>query len=133
MCGDDMPENLIHCQSCRALLNSELLSDSVEIPQFIPLKEIEATVEVKPRGHYVACPQCGESLRINKKYIGKSVFCKYCDAPFQHTVNPNGKMLKAYFTNCPHCDKELRAAPKYMGKKLLCKHCSGQINFMMED
>ena len=30
-CGDDMPANLVHCQTCRALLNSELTEDSVEI------------------------------------------------------------------------------------------------------
>ncbi len=132
MCGDEMPENLIHCQSCRALLNSELMSDSVEIPQFVPLPEIEATVDVLPRGHYVGCPECGESLRINKKYIGERVVCRFCDATFQHSVNPKGKMLKAYFTNCPHCEKELRAAPKYMGKKLVCKHCSGQIHFVTD-
>ena len=129
MCGEDMPENLIHCQSCRALLNPELQSDSVEIPSFIPLKEIESMVEVKARGHYVGCPKCGEELRINKKYIGERVICKFCDQRFEHVVSQSSKRLKAFFANCAHCEKELRAAPKYIGQRVLCKHCGGQIDF----
>ena len=49
-CGEVMPENLVHCQNCRALMNPDLKTDSVEIPEFIPLQEIGSMVEVKPKG-----------------------------------------------------------------------------------
>ena len=40
-CGEEMPERLIHCRTCRTLLNTDLDPDSVEIPAFVPLQEIE--------------------------------------------------------------------------------------------
>ncbi len=46
-CGDHMPANLITCQTCRALLNSELKVSFVDIPEFIPLQEVSADEKKK--------------------------------------------------------------------------------------
>ena len=125
-----MPENLVHCRTCRTLLNTDLESDSVEIPQFIPLQEIASMVEVELSGYYVACPHCKRELRVSSKYIDEKVQCKFCDSQFaMDFANPALKML-AFYSTCPHCKEELRAAPKYMGMKVACKHCGGKIHFV---
>ena len=129
-CGEEMPENLIHCQNCRALLNPELESDSVEIPPFIPLQEIEAMIDLEPTGVFVGCPHCDCGLRISLKYAGERVACKHCNQPFKFDPVDPALSLQAYFTNCPHCTEELRIAPKYLGMKLACKHCEGKIRFV---
>jgi predicted RNA-binding Zn-ribbon protein involved in translation (DUF1610 family) len=129
-CGEVMPENVVHCQTCRTLLNTDLESDSVEIPQFIPLQEIASMVEVELSGYYVACPHCKRELRVSSKYVDEKVQCKFCDAQFAMDFsNPALKML-AFYSTCPHCKEELRAAPKYMGMKVACKHCGGKIHFV---
>jgi len=71
VCGDVMPERLIHCRNCRAMLNSDLESDTIEIPAFIPLQEIASHVELDVRGYFVPCSSCERELRINAKYAGK--------------------------------------------------------------
>jgi DNA-directed RNA polymerase subunit RPC12/RpoP len=132
-CGEVMPENLVHCRTCRTLLNSDLESDSVEIPQFIPLQEIASMVEVELSGYYVGCPHCRRELRVSGKYIDEKVQCKFCDSQFAMDFsNPALKML-AFYSTCPHCKEELRAAPKYMGMKVACKHCGGKIHFVDRD
>ncbi|MFK7821125.1 MAG: hypothetical protein AB8G99_20585 [Planctomycetaceae bacterium] len=123
-CGDDMPENLIHCQSCRTLLNSELKADSVEIPAFIPLQEIEAMVDLAPNGNYVLCGSCNKELRVHNKYIGQRVQCKFCTSPF---VYDEAIEVTAMYGKCPHCTEEIRAALKYSGMKVACRHCDGKI------
>jgi hypothetical protein len=125
-----MPENLIHCQNCRALLNPELESDSVEIPEFIPLQEISTMVEAELRGYYVACPQCERELRINRKYKGERVSCNFCEGQFVLDINSPKVKIAAFYTACPHCSDELRAATKYLGTKVACKHCGGKIHFV---
>ena len=127
-CGDDMPANLVHCQSCRALLNSELTEDSVEIPTFIPLKEINPTQVVAPTGHYVQCPGCQEELRINAKYKNAGVACRFCDHSFTYDSSTT---VTATYADCPHCKKELRASNKYAGQSVACRFCSGPL--MMAD
>lgn len=129
-CGEEMPEKLIHCQSCRALLNPELEKDSVEIPEFIPLQELESMVEVPLEGFYVLCPECHEELRINRKYVGKKVQCKMCEAPFQLELGNGHVQSKAFFTKCPTCHNELRAANKYIGEKVACKYCGGKLQLV---
>lgn len=123
-CGDEMPANLVHCQSCRALLNSELTEDSVEIPKFVPLREIDPSQIVPPQGHYVECPGCQEELRINAKYKNVNVACRFCDHSFTYD---NTITVKALYSNCPHCNKELRAAAKYAGLSVACRFCSGPL------
>lgn len=123
-CGDDMPENLIHCQTCRALLNDELKADSVQIPEFIPLQEIEDMVQLNLNGNYITCGACDKELRIHNKYIGQRVQCRFC----QHAFTYDEKVeVKAMYGRCPHCEEEVRAALKYSGMKVACKHCGGKI------
>lgn len=123
-CGEDMPARVVHCRSCRALLNSELTDDSVEIPLFVPLPEIEVIAAASPKGHYVLCPGCGKELRIHGRYRGLKVQCKHCEKPF---VYQESVKITAFYTACPHCQSELRASLKYMGGKVACKHCNGHI------
>ncbi len=123
-CGDDMPANLVHCQTCRALLNPALSEDSVEIPKFVPLKEISPTRIVPAVGHYVVCPGCSEELRISAKYRGATVACRLC----RHTFDYDRSIqIQAMYANCPHCQKELRAAMKYADQSVACRFCSGPL------
>lgn len=129
-CGENMPANLVHCQSCRAILNDDLESDSIEIPRYIPLQEIASMIEVDPLGYYVGCPHCNKELRISRKYLGENVQCKLCDRPFLLELSESDVSSRHFFTNCPHCSEELRVAHKYMGVKAACKHCGGKIHFV---
>ncbi|MCH8828198.1 MAG: hypothetical protein IID45_01335 [Planctomycetes bacterium] len=129
-CGEFMPEKLIHCQNCRALLNSDLESDSVEIPEFIPLKEIATMVDVELNGYYIGCPICQKELRIHRKYVGKEVQCKHCAGQFPFVLTDSRIRTVAFYAQCPHCSKELRAQTKYLGAKVACKHCSGKIQLI---
>ena len=129
-CGDHMPENLIHCQTCRALLNSDLQPDIVEIPAFVPLPEVANMVEVEPTGFYLGCPNCQQELRINKKYDGEQVQCKFCGGQFPFDTSGSQARLIAFYADCPHCEEELRAAVKYINSKVACKSCSGHIHFV---
>lgn len=130
VCGEDMPENLVHCQACRALLNDDLDPDSIHVPEFIPLQELDSMIEVSPRGYFVICSSCDQELRINRKYIGKRVQCKLCESPVDLDLNSGKSIVKAFFADCPHCSKELRAAMKYMDTKASCKFCEGAIHFV---
>ncbi len=129
-CGEDMPENLIHCFNCRTLLNDDLESDSVEIPKFIPLQEISVMMDVMPTGYYVACPHCHQELRVRRKYLGEDVVCKHCSGSFPFRLGSSGVSMRAFFATCPSCSHELKASAKYLGKKVLCKHCSGNLKFV---
>ena len=129
-CGEEMPENLIHCQKCRALLNEELDRSSAEIPEFIPLQEIATMVEVEAAGYLVECPNCERELRINKKYKSETVACKFCTGQFVLDVGGSAIRTVAFYTNCPHCSEELRIANKYMGMNVACKLCGGKIHFV---
>ena len=127
VCGEEMPERLIHCSNCRTLLNSDLEPDSVEIPEFVPLKEIETIIELKVRGFYLNCPHCSRELRVNAKYTGRSVSCKQCDGSFiMDFGNPKVQKVGVY-VYCPHCSERLRMAPKYVGVKVACKSCHGRL------
>lgn len=123
-CGDDVPANVVHCVSCRTLLNSELTEDSVEIPVFIPLPEIQEMKTAKARGHYVRCGGCSEELRINAKYLGATVQCRHCDFTFLYD---NQVEKIAIYTNCPHCSEEIRASVRYLGQKVACRFCQGPL------
>lgn len=123
-CGDDMPANVVHCISCRALLNSVLTEDTVEVPEFVPLPEIKEIKASKARGHYIRCGGCGEELRINSKYLGANVQCRHCKHTFEYT--PEADQL-AMYCKCPHCTEELRASMKYLGQPVACRYCDGPI------
>ncbi len=128
-CGEQMPENLIHCQNCRAMLNDDFQSDIIEIPGFVPLEEISAMIELEVSGYFFSCPKCERELKANKKYLGEDVVCKQCDGHFKLDEKKN---LRAFYVSCPYCKKELKAAMKYMGTKVSCKFCDGSINLSKE-
>lgn len=128
-CGEEMPERLIHCCNCRTLLNSDLEHDSVEIPEFQPLQEIESVAELSLRGYYVLCPHCSRELRVNRKFLDKQVSCKHCAGDFVLDVaHDGGKIQKVgIYVYCPHCSDRLRMSTKYVGVKVACKSCSGRL------
>jgi hypothetical protein len=109
-----MPAALVHCFNCRTLLNPDLQEDSVEIPAFVPLEEIEAMSEVEAAGYYVGCPKCHQELRVARKYVGQRVQCKFCKVPFALDLSDRAAQVQAFFAECPECHEELRAAAKYM-------------------
>lgn len=128
-CGEQMPENLIHCQNCRAMLNDDFQSDIIEIPDFVPLEEISSMIDVEVSGYYFICPNCDRELKANKKYLGENVVCKQCDGRFKLEMSDR---LKAFYVDCPYCQKELKAAMKYLGARVSCKFCDGSLNFPKE-
>lgn len=128
-CGEDMPPNLVRCATCRALLNDDLQLREISVPEFAPLEEIDSVIEATPRGFYADCPHCHKELRINCKYVGQNVACRFCNSQFQFRVEPPTRVTAFYF-NCPHCSQELRAAAKYLGAKVACKHCNGSIHLV---
>lgn len=130
-CSDDMPPKLIHCQTCGALLNSDLQPKQIELPEFVPLQEVASMMDVKPVGFYVGCPHCNRELRIHGKYQGERVQCKFCRKPFNFNPGQQEGVSKiAFYTDCPHCKKEIRAAQKYMGARVACKLCDGALHFV---
>ena len=69
-CGDEMPARLVHCRSCRAMLNSELTEDSIVIPDFFMLPEVTDLKSAASRGCYIPCPGCrSEEQRLNSSHI----------------------------------------------------------------
>ena len=131
-CGEEMPPRLIHCRSCRRLLNDDLEDDTIIEPVFVPLQEIKTAIAIVPSGVYEGCPACARELRISSRYEGKFVRCKYCAASF--TMAPQNEAhrgRKAYFADCPHCQQELRVGIKYLGQKVACKHCSGELKLQV--
>lgn len=126
-CGEEMPERLIHCFNCRALLNTDLEPDSVEIPEFVPLKEIEPVTEVALRGYYLSCPHCRRELRVNAKYSGKPVTCKQCDGTFKLDFHDSAIEKIGVYVYCPQCSDRLRLSAKYLGVKVACKACHGRL------
>lgn len=126
-CGHDMPAKLVHCQFCRALLNPDLYRSDVEIPAFFELKEIPSVPEVKVAGFHIVCPHCSDELRINRKYQGAVVACKFCSGQFKLDVADPKIRTRAFYSDCPHCSREIRLAPKYLDRKVACRHCEGHI------
>jgi len=128
VCGEDMPERMVHCRNCRAMLNTDLESDSIEIPAFVPLQEIASYISLPIRGYFIPCPSCQRELRINEKYAGKKVSCKHCESTFRFDPNAQvkGEPLQVY-VYCPHCDERLRVARRYLGAKVACKSCKGEL------
>ena len=131
-CGEDMPPNMVHCRECRTLLNPELERDSVEIPVFIPLQELDAMVEIEPIGIFVSCPQCSQELKINKKYVGQRVQCKFCTADFRLDPTLPSLVQSDVYSKCPHCEQELRFARKYVGVRVACRFCAGKIHIVAQ-
>ena len=125
-----MPKQLVHCRSCRALLNADLESDSVEIPAFVPLQEIDSCVEVAPRGFYISCPLCDRELKINGRYVGRTVECISCNQSFQFSFTDPKIEKTGFYCDCPHCTKRLRLATNLAGKKVARKYCLGRVRIV---
>ncbi|QDT49495.1 hypothetical protein Pan258_35450 [Symmachiella dynata] len=129
-CNEDMPANLLRCVNCRTMLNDELELESVEIPPYEPLKEIESCLDAKPRGYYVGCPHCHKRLRINAQYLGKRLNCRKCSKTFTLTLSdPKIKNL-GFYLDCPSCEERLKVAQKYAGQMVKCKFCSSMLQFI---
>jgi uncharacterized protein (DUF983 family) len=128
-CGEEMPERVIHCRNCRTLLNTDLEPDSVEIPMFVPLQEIESVAELPIRGFYVLCPHCTRELRVNRKFTGKDVTCKQCGGEFVLDLSGSPPRIRkvGIYVYCPHCSERLRMSTKYIGVKVACKACTGRL------
>ena len=122
-CGEEMPERLIHCRTCRTLLNTDLEPDSVEIPEFVPLQEIDSFQQLAVRGYYLLCPHCTRELRINRKLAGHPVTCKHCTGEFQLDFTQNRLEKVGIYVRCPQCNERLRMSLKYVGTKVACKGC----------
>lgn len=131
-CGEDMPAAMVHCFHCRTLLNPELEHDSVEIPPFVPLQEIESMIEVVPAGCFVNCPDCGRELKIARKYAGERVQCKFCQVPFRLDITSPAARAADVYAKCPYCDENLRIAAKYIGLKVACRFCNGKLQIATE-
>lgn len=129
-CGDDMPPNMIHCRTCRQLLNPELERDSVEVPAFFPLQEVESLVELTPAGLFVDCTSCHKELKINRKYLGQRVQCKFCAVDFR--LDPANKEVAQAdsYAPCPHCGETLRFSYKYLDSKVACRFCGGKVHIL---
>ncbi len=131
-CGEDMPGRLVHCRNCRALLNTDLESDSVEIPAFVPLQEIDSVIDLPARGFYISCPQCDRELRVNRKYLGRHVECAACNGSFVFEFE-NSRIEKiGFYADCPHCQQRLRLSKRYAGQKVACKFCKKKIRLLEE-
>ena len=110
------------------MLNSDLESDSIEIPAFVPLKELDAHVEIPIRGYYVHCTSCQRELRINARFAGRKVTCKHCQGGFRfRPEDPVQSENLSYYVNCPHCSERLRMSRRYLDTKVVCKSCKGQL------
>ena len=129
-CKEQVPPNIVRCPRCRALLNLDLKPDSVTLPEFIPLQEVESIAEAEPRGFFVLCPSCSRELRVNRKYVGADVSCKHCNQDFTLDFADRNVKKTAFYANCPHCERELRASSKYLGMQAGCRHCGGKIQFV---
>jgi hypothetical protein len=108
-------------------LNPELESDSVEIPEFQPLQEVDSLVQLTARGFHISCPLCDRELKINKKYQGRDVECASCSGTFHFDFADERIAKLGYYVDCPHCSQRLRMSPKYLNRKVGCKHCQGKI------
>lgn len=87
-------------------------------------------VEIAPTGLFVGCPHCSQELKINRKYIGQRVQCKFCSADFRLDPAAPSVIDADVYSKCPHCDQELRFAKKYIGVRVACRFCSGKIHIL---
>jgi uncharacterized protein (DUF983 family) len=123
-----MPEAMVRCRNCRTLLNTDLEVNSVEVPAFVPLPELETMTEIEPLGIFATCPKCGKELKIARKYLGERVACKYCESDFRLDAGAPAIKQADVYSKCPHCSKDLRFDSKYIGQKVACRFCSGKLH-----
>ena len=126
-CGEEMPEAMVRCRNCRTLLNTDLEVNSVEMPEFVPLPELDSMAEIEPAGIFFPCPNCDKELKIAWKYVGERVACKFCQADFRLDATLAAVKQADVYSKCLHCAKDLRFDPKYVGQKVACRFCGGKL------
>lgn len=126
-CGEVTPANVVRCRKCRSLLNPDLDPDSVEVPTFQPLQEVDAVQDLIPVGCFLYCPHCDKELKIAVKYIGQVVACNHCTGKFHILKDDIETGPKGYFADCPQCKQRLRMNRKYVGIKAACKFCGCRV------
>lgn len=141
-CGVQMPQNLIHCRECRALLNSDLAPAYADVPEFMPLREIAPdeelpeelpTVEVVNQGYLIGCPQCQQALKISNRYLGQAVQCNFCEAGFEFEMRTGNIQWLGIYTNCPHCARRLRIGAGFLNAEVCCNFCQGPMVVHLEN
>lgn len=132
-CGEDMPPNMVRCRKCRTLLNTDLDPDSVEIPAFVPLQEIDSYQAIHPVGCYLLCPHCDTELKIGTKYIGAGVACNHCKGVFKIDPASEETRPRGFYCDCPQCKQRLRLSRKYLDVKVSCKFCGCKLKMTPPD
>jgi len=147
-CGDFMPPNLITCQTCRAMLNPDLKVSFVDVPDFIPLKEIEpdeledsgsAIIEspekvglqvllIEPKGIFYRCPGCNEELKVPGQFLKSNVQCNRCSHSFRMNLKENFDRIAATYVDCPYCKNRIRSSVEMNNCNVQCVHCQGALH-----
>ncbi len=138
-CGTYMPANLIHCQSCRARLNLDLAEIHVEIPDFVPLPELNMGSE--PRGEFSPTeedsPPALRSPAIGGREAARAL-PSTTDGPGDDA--DQGDMHSALivpvlgvFVPCPHCAAELKVSRELIGQRVACRHCDAPFDLLPGD
>ena len=148
-CGDFMPPNLITCQTCRAMLNSDLKLNIVDVPDFIPLQEIDPcdlddsdtaiipadppaaklkVLQIEARGIYFLCAGCHQELKIPKQFMKSKIQCKHCSHDFKIKLQDDINRIVATYVNCPHCEQRIRASKNLTNRNIQCEHCHGAMH-----
>jgi hypothetical protein len=122
-----MPAKMVRCRKCRTLLNTDLDPDSVEIPQFVPLQELDSYQVIQPIGCYLLCPHCDTELRVGVKYIGQGVACNHCKGVFKIDPASDVSGPRGFYCDCPQCKQRLRLSKKYIDIKVSCKFCGCKV------
>jgi len=153
-CGDFMPPNLITCQTCRAMLNPALKVSVVDVPDFVPLQELEPdalkesdtaivfpsspekvglqVLLVEPRGVYYKCPGCDHELKIPRQFMGSRVQCNHCSQGFELDLNNGSDRVAATYVDCPYCQQRIRASLKMTNHNVQCMHCQGALHIRFQ-
>lgn len=125
-CGEHVLEKVIHCVSCRTLLNPDLDSPDVDLPVFEPLKELKSPIEFSPTSYTFACPHCARKLHALASNRGRRGTCKSCNGRIE--VELSKVEVSSFNGICPHCDVSLQNPGKYAGRVVACKSCDAQIS-----
>ncbi len=126
-CGDYMPPNLITCQTCRAMLNTDLQPVLVDVPKFIPLRELtpEEAARVASEdntengSHSSASPMTPFAVPQGTASAGPSVSAGTPTA--RNTRRIQGKGL---YVSCPGCQQELKISAQFLDERVQCKFCA---------
>ncbi|MEZ6068428.1 MAG: hypothetical protein R3B90_22560 [Planctomycetaceae bacterium] len=91
------------------MLNTDLQPRHLSIPEPVELPEVEVVIDTYVKGYFVGCPNCEAELRIAGKYLGQTVQCKFCTAPFKFALKEPSIKWIAVYSECANCQQEIRA------------------------